>query len=87
MDKREHEQQAAQRRSVIVRDMSQCVHFWLGERNHALLGKHMGAYQNYGPLLGPLSTGCRIMLRTERRDYDFGNHPWWLPRLPCTRRL
>ena len=26
----------------------------------------MGGYQNYGPLLGPLTTGCRIILRTQK---------------------
>ena len=27
---------------------------------------HMGGYQNYGPLLGPLNIRCRIILRTQK---------------------
>ena len=26
----------------------------------------MGGCQNYGPLLGPLNTRCRILLRTQK---------------------
>ena len=26
----------------------------------------MGGYQNYGPLLGPLNTRCRIIIRTQK---------------------
>ena len=29
-------------------------------------GTHMGGGQNCGPLLGPLNTRCRIILRTQR---------------------
>ena len=36
---------------------------------------YMGGYQNYGPLLGPLNTRCRIILRTPQRDHSFDNHP------------
>ena len=35
----------------------------------------MGGYQNYGPLLGPLNTRCRTILRTPKRDHNFDNHP------------
>ena len=28
--------------------------------------EHMGGCQNYGPLLGPLNTRCRIILRTQK---------------------
>ena len=27
---------------------------------------HMGGFQNYGPLLGPLDTRCRIILRPQK---------------------
>ena len=30
------------------------------------LKAHMGGCQNYGPLLGPLNTRCRIILRTQK---------------------
>ena len=52
---------------------------WLGLRTEDCLGlsmvdmsklndydpKNMGGCQYYGPLLGPLNTGCRIRLRTQ----------------------
>ena len=36
----------------------------------------MGDYQNYGPLLGPPNTSCRIVSRrTPKKFHDFDNHP------------
>ena len=35
---------------------------------------HLGGCQNYGPLLGPLNTRCRIILRTQKKDLDFDKH-------------
>ena len=32
--------------------------------------------QNYGPLLGPVNTSCRIILRTKKRDLNSDNHPY-----------
>ena len=32
---------------------------------------HMGGYQDCGPLLGPLNTRCRTILRTPKRGHDF----------------
>ena len=35
----------------------------------------MGGLQNDGPLLGPLNTRRRILLRTQKGDPNFDNHP------------
>ena len=37
---------------------------------------NMGGCQNSGPFLGPLNTRCRIVLRTQKRDHTFDNHPY-----------
>ena len=37
---------------------------------------HMGGCQNYGPLLGPLTTRRRTILRTPKKDHNFDNHPY-----------
>ena len=39
----------------------------------------MGGCQNYGPLLGPLNTRCRVILRTQR-----GTRIWQPPIYSCT---
>ena len=36
---------------------------------------HVGGCQNSGPLLGPLNTKCCSVLRTQKRDHNFDNHP------------
>ena len=35
----------------------------------------MGGCQNYGPFWGPLNNRCRIILRTQKGDPNFDNHP------------
>ena len=35
----------------------------------------MGSCQNHGLLLGPLNTRCRIIVRTQKGDHNFDNHP------------
>ena len=37
---------------------------------------YMGGCQNCGPLLGPLNIRCRIILRSQKRDHSFDNHPY-----------
>ena len=37
---------------------------------------YMDACQNHGPLLGPLNSRCRSMLRTPKRDPNVDNHPY-----------
>ena len=36
----------------------------------------MGGCQNYGPPLGPLNTRCHIILRSQKGDHNFDNHPY-----------
>ena len=36
----------------------------------------MGGYQHYGPLLCPLNTRCRMILRTQKGIRIFENHPY-----------
>ena len=37
---------------------------------------YMAGCQNYGPLLGPLNTRCRIILRTPKRNHNFDSQPY-----------
>ena len=39
-------------------------------------GLHMGSCQNYGPFLGTLNNRCRTILRTQKGDPNFDNHPY-----------
>ena len=36
----------------------------------------MDACQHDGPFLGPLTARCRIILRIQKRDPNFDNHPY-----------
>ena len=36
----------------------------------------MGGCQNCGPFLGTLNFRCRIIIRTQKRDHNFDNHPY-----------
>ena len=35
----------------------------------------MGSCRNKGPFLGTLDNRCRILLRTQKRDHNFDDHP------------
>ena len=37
---------------------------------------HMSGCQNYGPFLGTLNIGCRIIIGTPKRDHNLDNHPY-----------
>ena len=36
----------------------------------------MGGSQNYGPHMGPLNIGCRVILRSQKKDHNFDTHPY-----------
>ena len=37
---------------------------------------HMGGCQNYGPFLGTQIIRCRMIIRIQKRDHNFDNHPY-----------
>ena len=47
----------------------------------------MGGCQNYGPLLGSLITRCRTILRHQKRDHNFDNHPCGLAKSTDVKRV
>ena len=40
--------------------------FWRWQSPKTMCRRHAGGCQNYGPLLGPLNTSCRIILRIQK---------------------
>ena len=40
----------------------------------------MGGCQNYGPFLGTLNIRCRIIIGYPKRDHNFDNHPYRVPK-------
>ena len=48
-----------------------------------MVSYYMGGCQNYGPFLGTLNSRCRIIVRTDpKRDPNFDNHPYSIPKDP-----
>ena len=59
---------------------------WLPVKSEQSLCQHcfqMGGCQNYGPLLGPLNTRCRIILRSQTGTINLTSTQMWLATLFC----
>ena len=47
----------------------------------------MGGCQNYDPFLGTLNIRCRIIIRIQKRDHNFDNHPYRNLLITCNLKL